>query len=146
MFRFAYALSVLLLAGCATVVNGGNQDVSVATNPPGATCTVERVGAPVGIINPTPGMMSVSRSKNALDMVCTKPGYQTAATTVASSFNGWTFGNLLAGGIIGFGIDAATGANNDYPKAVNVDLAPATIPPTALRPETQPAPMGTPGV
>ncbi len=146
MLRVTCALSALLLSGCATVVNGGSQDVSVSTNPPGATCTVDRVGASVGVINPTPGKLSVSRSKNALDLTCNKPGYQTSATTVASTFNGWTFGNLLIGGLIGFGVDAATGANNDYPKAINVDLGPATMPPIALRPETLPATTNAPGV
>ena len=39
----------LLLQGCATIVEGTGQNVSVATNPPGATCTVDRAGARLGM-------------------------------------------------------------------------------------------------
>jgi hypothetical protein len=34
-------------------------------------------------------------------------------------------GNIIAGGIIGVGVDAATGAMNEYPKSIEVPMIPA---------------------
>jgi hypothetical protein len=64
---------------------------------------------------------------------------------VAPHFNGATVGNVIAGGIIGIGIDAATGANFNYPTEVNVAMdpenaAPVTPPANAPAPTTVTAP------
>ena len=49
-------------AACATVVGGTTQDVYVDSEPKGASCTVNRQGATVGFIKPTPGKVALSRS------------------------------------------------------------------------------------
>jgi len=37
-----------------------------------------------------------------------------------------TFGNIIAGGVIGWGVDSATGADNKYPESVMVQLVPVS--------------------
>ena len=122
MFRTALLLPVLLLPACATVVNGTRQSVTVETLPAGASCAVDRAGMRVGAVPQTPGSLVVDKSRHDLTVTCSKPGFQTTAVTQASSFNGWTFGNVLIGGAVGVVVDAATGANFDYPRSTRLAL------------------------
>ncbi len=133
MIRLCSCLFLILLPGCATVVSGANQVVSVSTSPPGATCSIDRGGALVGSVPSTPGVLPIGKSGRDLTVTCTKPGYQTARTVSASSFNGWTFGNLVVGGLIGVAIDASTGANFDYPPLIDVAMLPD---PASARPSS----------
>ena len=95
-------------------------------------------------------------------MTCAKEGYQTATVSRPPSFGAATFGNIIAGGVIGVVVDAASGANYTYSDDIRMDLAanpvPATPPmalqaplggldalirllPVAAQPETQPLPI-----
>jgi len=46
---------------------------------------------------------------------------------VESKFSGATIGNVLAGGLIGIAVDAASGANNFYPDQVTVLMQPSVF-------------------
>ena len=55
-----------------------------------------------------------------------KPGYEPVYVLVQSRLAGSTFGNILAGGIIGGVVDGGNGASNTlYPRPLMVRLAPA---------------------
>lgn len=122
---FFASAAMLLLAGCATVVSGTSQDLSVNTNPPGANCTVNRQGQKIGQVSPTPGIAKVDKTRDDITLVCDKDGYQEATYIVRSGLETATLGNVFIGGLIGVGIDAATGANNHYDSPANVTLVPA---------------------
>lgn len=126
---------VLVLPGCATITEGTSQNISVITTPPGANCYVDRAGTKLGIINPTPGSLHIDKSKNDLSIRCKRVGYQKAIVTTSAKFNGATFGNILAGGLVGVVVDAATGANYNYPSEIDIPLAP--ISPHAVSPPAQ---------
>lgn len=64
--------------------------------------------------------MRLDKSKNDLSVTCAKDGYQTATTVHAPSFGGATFGNIIAGGVIGVVVDAASGANYSYPDDIRL--------------------------
>lgn len=138
-------LLTVALPGCATLVEGTSQSMTVTTNPAGASCTLDRQGERLGAIAPTPGTLRVDKSKNDMAVTCAKEGYQTATTSHSPKFVGTTFGNLIAGGLIGVVVDAASGANFRYPDEVRVDLAPTAPPVAGLSPEVAPhaAPTGT---
>ena len=159
MLKTIFILPLAMLSACATLVNGSSQNVTVSTNPPGASCTLDRVGARVGAIPATPGSVRVDKSKNDLSVTCAKGGYQTATVAHPPSFGAATFGNIIAGGVIGVVVDAASGANYTYPDDVRVDLAanptpaappmalqaplngpeaPTRLMPVVAQPETQP--------
>lgn len=91
-------------------------------------CVVSRNGETLGVVNPTPGSLTVGKSASALNVRCERPGHQVAMTTVPSSFQAMTAGNLLLGGIIGLGVDAASGAINQYPSNIQLALAPQPVP------------------
>lgn len=123
-FRVVLAGMLLSLGACASVVEGTDQSVTVKTIPAGASCELTRDGETIGAVNPTPGSVVISKSKDTVAVNCTKDGHEPGAETVASSFQGMTFGNILIGGIIGVGIDAASGAMHYYPDNVEVFLIP----------------------
>jgi len=53
-----------------------------------------------------------------------KKGDAVASTKFKSSSNGGVWGNILAGGIIGYAVDASSGAGFDYPSTMTVTLPP----------------------
>lgn len=115
-------------SACATVVGGTTQDVLVESQPPGAECKVDRLGANIGVVKPTPGRVNIARSKDNVIVSCTQEGYEQSNEVLVSSFTGATVGNLLLGGLVGVVVDAASGANNKYPDRVLVVLTPANFP------------------
>jgi hypothetical protein len=74
----------------------------------------------------TPGTVSVHRSYSDLTSICNKEGFQPANTVTPSGTKGMAFGNILFGGIIGGGVDAATGAAYDYPPLISVLMTTTT--------------------
>lgn len=118
------SIAALSLAACATIVEGTDQTVTVITDPPGAVCTLTREAAPAAVVNPTPGSVSLDKSAENVAILCEKDGYLDGAGVLASTFEGMTVGNVLFGGLIGVGVDAASGAMHEYPASVAIFLAP----------------------
>ena len=112
-----------MLPACATIVSG-TSNITVATEPPGATCALERQGEIVGGIASTPSLVRVSRSMRDMTLRCSHQAYGQGATTVPSSFNPMVVGNVLIGGLIGLAVDASTGAMGRYPEEVSLTLQP----------------------
>jgi hypothetical protein len=131
-FAMLGALS-LTSAGCATIVHSGPRDVAVTSTPPGATVTIyDRDGKQV-MKQATPFTASL-RPKYAYfkgqqyRAVFEMPGYQPTEVQIRSNVNGWFFGNILFGGLIGMLIvDPNTGAMyNLAPNKLDQTLAPRT--------------------
>lgn len=101
------------------------------------------MGTRVGAVSTTPGSIRLDKSKNDLSVTCTKEGFQTATVAHAPSFGAATFGNIIAGGVIGVVVDAASGANYTYPDDIRIEMA-ATVP-TSL-PMAQQVPSFMPGM
>ncbi len=117
----ASACAISLLSGCASIVSGTNQPVTVDT--PGcaaATCKLSNDKGSWAVT--TPGSVVVSRAYGPLTVMCTKEGSAGGTTTVNSTTKGMAFGNILFGGIIGAGVDAGTGAAYDYPNTILVPM------------------------
>ncbi len=125
MFRISSLLLLGLLGGCASIIEGTNQQIAVNTNPSGADCGLYRKGIKIGTILQAPGSTLVNKTKNDIWIVCVKQGYQAATYLNHSGVAGGTFGNIIAGGGIGWAIDSASGADNKYDSPVNLSLVPA---------------------
>ena len=120
----AALLMAATLPACATITSGTNQPLSVLTEPAGASCNVEREGAVVAVVNPTPGTVQIGKSGKDLTIRCTKVGYSQGVTAVPSQFQAMTAGNIILGGVIGIAVDAASGAYARYPETATVNLPP----------------------
>jgi uncharacterized protein YceK len=128
-------LTTAALSGCASIMSGTSQGVAVDTDPPGATCSVARSGEQLAAVSATPGQVTVSKGFRALDIDCNKDGHLPSKAELSTSFQPWTLGNVLLGGVIGLVIDAATGAMVEYPKSTTVLLVPARFSSTQERDE-----------
>ena len=113
----ALAAASFGVTGCATVVNGTSQPVAFNSDPTGAV--VKLVS---GQSCTTPCQYEMKRGKDSL-VTYTKDGYQPVKVYIQSRTGGATFGNLIAGGIIGGVVDASNGASNHlYPDPVYVRM------------------------
>ena len=120
----AVALAAVSLSGCGTIIQGTTQDIAVITSPPGGHCDMNRDGEHVAALYMTPGTVTVDKTKDNIVLTCNRPGYQTASFELESGYGYATFGNLIAGGAIGWAIDSADGADNQYPSTANVQFVP----------------------
>lgn len=127
------AMGMAALSGCATIVEGSDQSITVNTNPPGASCLLKRGGVTIAAVDPTPGSANVSKSKDPIGVQCSKDGFRTAESGLSSDFEGMTLGNILIGGVVGVAIDAGSGAMNKYPEHVSVQMRPKSFSSVAAR-------------
>jgi hypothetical protein len=126
----------LILGGCATITRGTTQTVAIDTpGVAGATCSILTATGPQTVV--TPGTIVLAKSSASLPVRCTKACYQEGGAVIASSLEAMTAGNLIAGGVVGIGIDAMSGAANKYPDMVSVPMVPipgcGAPPPTRRR-------------
>lgn len=134
IMRVLFCLIVpLLLTNCASIVEGTTDTLTVITDPAGANCNLKRQGATIGVVNPTPGSVTVSKSKYDISVLCKKDGHQDGADTFGSEFQGMTFGNILFGGIIGVAVDASSGAMHHYQDTISIPLQPISFPSISAR-------------
>ena len=142
----ALALATTGLGGCASILSGTTQEVYVNTNPPAASCKLTREGKQIGSVNPTPAAAKIEKTKKDITITCNKDGYQTATYIDHSGTAGAFWGNVIAGGVIGMGVDSATGADNKYESPVNITLVPQPSPPAPVPAQPQTPPPATPPV
>lgn len=125
----AYLKSVLLVmlvcSGCASITGSKNQPVSVQASHNGkildnADCTL--VNDKGTWFVKAPGSTVVQKSGQDLVVTCNKDGLPQGVATYASSANGGVWGNILFGGLIGFAVDASSGAAFDYPTSMGVQM------------------------
>jgi hypothetical protein len=123
MRKVLLGAAALLLAACATITKGTTQLVVIDTpGVAGATCTVTTKNGPQMVT--TPGSLTLNKGSDALPVSCTKACYVTGSSAIPSSPEVMAAGNVVFGGIIGLGVDAASGANNKYPDQITVAMVP----------------------
>lgn len=115
------------LVGCASITTGKMQPISVQAqceNKPvvGAGCSLTNSKGK-WFVN-TPGSVTINKAYGDLIVECSKEGLSPAGGTFKSSSNGGVWGNVIAGGIIGYAVDASSGAGFDYPTQMNVTFLP----------------------
>ena len=123
--------------GCASMTRGTTENISIASTPAGATAEISGLDIPTACV--TPCVVVAKRSAD-ITVTINKEGYEPqviplikeVAGTGAAGFAG----NILAGGLVGMGVDAVTGAAQDHkPNPVIVTLQPiAPAPPRAAKP------------
>lgn len=107
--------------GCASIVKGTTQPIPVTSDPTGADVKLD--GNKLG---QTPLKVEAKRKADHL-ITIEKAGYQTESVAVTRNIGGAVFGNILAGGLIGWGVDAISGAQyNLTPTTINITLKPST--------------------
>jgi hypothetical protein len=121
---------VFLLTGCASIVSKSDYPVSLESNPSGATVIITNLKTGKEIYRgKTPCTVTLKAkagffSPARYSITFEKPGYKPQTITIKASLDGWYFGNLLLGGVIGMLIvDPATGAMWKLPEDISVNLS-----------------------
>lgn len=109
-------LGSLTMVGCASITGSKNQPVSVS-----AVCEGNVVNSAMCILTndkgqwfvQTPGSVVIQKAYGDLAITCKKEGMNGTAVFQSNS-TGATWGNIVAGGLIGYAVDASTGSGFDY--------------------------------
>jgi len=125
MYKLLAITSLLTVTGCASIVGEKLQPVSVQTiqdnkEVAGVGCTLMNDAGKWFVT--TPGSVTIHKSTGDLAVDCSKDGNTAGHETVVSKSNGAVWGNIIAGGGVGYIIDRNTGAGFDYPNSITVVL------------------------
>src|SRR5271170_290576 len=113
--------TVVGATGCATIINGTTQPIAITSTPSGAKVIIDGGDSTYT----TPASVDLARGQDHI-LSFSKPGYQEQTFTIRHSMSGVVAGNILAGGLIGWGVDAADGAQDKLtPETVQITLDPA---------------------
>lgn len=127
--RIALVIGLAVLCGaCATVIRGTTDGVGFNSTPSGA-----EVHTSNGLGCVTPCTLTIKKNEEFI-ATFEKPGFIPQQIPVSRQVVGGgvaaTAGNVILGGLIGLGVDAATGAGFEHvPNPVNVVLQPEPPPP-----------------
>ena len=125
--KIAIVVSILVVmsTGCASITGSKLQPVSVQTihenkEIAGVGCTLTNDAGKWFVTSP--GSVTIHKSTGDLAVDCSKDGTTHGHETVVSKSNGAVWGNIIAGGGIGYIVDRNTGAGFDYPNSITVML------------------------
>ncbi|CAH2032185.1 tetratricopeptide repeat protein [Trichlorobacter ammonificans] len=111
------ALSVLYLNGCASIVSSSARNVTITTEPDQATVEIVNQHDKISILKATtPHTLNMDASAGFFQparytVKLSKDGYIPMEKQLRAGLNGWYFGNVVFGGLLGIlVIDPATGA------------------------------------
>src|SRR6186997_19482 len=112
IFAALVCATSVFLGSCSTIVKGSEQQISVNTpGVPGAMCQLQSPAIGTRMVQ-TPANITLPKSKRNVTVSCTAQCYSPGVSTLASHTEVMTAGNVVFGGLIGLGIDAASGAMN----------------------------------
>lgn len=95
--KISIIIASLALTGCATMVRGTKQEISVNTTPTGADVMFSNGQSCI-----SPCKITAKRNES-LSITITKEGYQTHTTTMVPNLSG---GGVILGGFIDYGTGA----------------------------------------
>jgi len=149
IFLYLMLLMSIMVTGCASITGSRNQPISVTTTHegkpvPGAYCTLVNDKG-TWYVN-TPGSVMILKAYGDLSATCKKEETHAGSATFQSANEGAVWGNIIAGGLIGYAVDAGTGAGFSYPPTLNIEMIKGNIIPAlptgpqAAAPSSQVAP------
>ncbi len=126
-------LSAGLFAGCSSIVSKSDYPVTVNSSPDGAEFTITNKTGQKIESGVTPSTVTLKSSSGffqgeSYTIEVNKEGFTPKTYTITSSIDGWYFGNILLGGLIGMLIvDPATGAMFSLPERIDISLSQSIV-------------------
>jgi hypothetical protein len=122
----------LLLTSCASIVSKSSYAVTIDSEPTGADVTVRNEDGQVVHSGRAPTLLTLkasdgyfSRANYTVDV--NLPGYNSTSSQLSAKMDGWFWGNIIFGGLIGMLIvDPLTGAMWKLPERHVVQLNPVS--------------------
>lgn len=120
----AAAFAAFSISACATLTKGTTQQVVVNTpGAPGANCTLTSSAIGTKVVT-TPAVIVLDKSQDSIAVTCRKECFQDGAGIISSNTEAMTAGNIVFGGVVGLGVDAASGAMNKYNADNQITMVP----------------------
>jgi uncharacterized protein YceK len=128
LFVAVLMVMVLIVAGCATIMKGSDQEVRINSTPSQAQVTVKTMAGVNFWEGSTPAHVKLAK-KNEYVVTISMQGYKESTVNVThSGIEGWFWGNLICGGVIGIVVDAVNGAMHKLaPEEISVTLTTAYL-------------------
>jgi hypothetical protein len=101
------ATATIQLSSCATILSGGAPKITIYGDVPEPVTIETEDGAYIDVSLPT----VVKANRHHIDgqrIQITSENYKFDDIVLTKTVNGWAFGNILIGGLIGWGIDLGT--------------------------------------
>jgi hypothetical protein len=89
----------------------------------GAMCELSSPGIGTQTVT-TPATLTLEKSQHSITVTCRKTCFQDGVGVITSNSEGMTVGSILVGGVVGLGVDAATGAMNKYADRTSIVMVP----------------------
>lgn len=113
---------VIIFTGCATIVSGKFQPVTITSDPSGAKVLIKDINSTSKILCETPCTQQLQRDNNTT-LTIIKDGFQERNLNLQTKTEGWFWGNLVIGGLPGTTTDSMTGSIYEYsPDTYHVTL------------------------
>jgi uncharacterized protein YceK len=123
---------VMTLSGCASIINGPTQSVTIKSTPEGAAISVTNKAGEKVHTGTAPLTVVLKRSAGyfkpeVYTVAFVKEGFTPKEVVITGTMSGWFIGNLLFGGIIGMlAVDPVTGSMYTLPDSVGETLVEAS--------------------
>lgn len=121
-------LTAIIILGCASIVSRSEYDVTITSNPSDSYITItDRDGFDI-FSGTTPAYVTLPADAGyfvgaTYTVKFEKAGFQTQTLLLRNKIDGWYFGNILLGGIVGMLIiDPLTGAMWKLPPNLHASL------------------------
>ncbi|MDG5799228.1 hypothetical protein QA597_02505 [Marinilabiliaceae bacterium ANBcel2] len=107
---------IAMISGCASIFSSSSYPLNINSNPANADITITNKKGMNVFIGKAPAVVNLKSSsgffsKEEYQVKFSKPGFDDRMIPVSFNLDGWYFGNILIGGVIGLLIvDPATGA------------------------------------
>lgn len=130
IFKGIVVSTVVLLTSCASIFTKTKYPVNFTSDPTEALVKIKDGNGVSLFSGKTPATVTLSSGKGFFSKATyiiefSKEGYETTVVPLTATVEGWYFGNLLLGGVLGMLIiDPATGAMWKLDENVNVNLSP----------------------
>lgn len=110
-------ISSVMFGGCATILKGKTQQVTILSNVEGAEIMIN--GESIG---KTPYTGQIKRASD-MTLTLSKVGYQAKTVTIDTTVEPIFFGNVVSGGPLGMTTDFGTGSMYKVSNStINIDL------------------------
>ncbi|MGQ7956478.1 hypothetical protein ACUTAF_01945 [Pseudomonas sp. SP16.1] len=122
--------AVVLLSGCASIFSEQTYPVQITSEPPRASIEIRDEDGNVVYNGSTPATVKLASSAGYFDgerytVTFRKPGFDDEQFVIDSGVDGWYWGNILLGGVLGMLIiDPATGAMFNLPRKAAATMKP----------------------
>ncbi|WP_122858756.1 hypothetical protein [Pseudomonas viridiflava] len=127
------AIAAFAVTGCASIVSDSKYPVAVTPSPSGAAYEIFNESGISVHSGVTPDEVTLRAGAGYFDgekytVTYRKDGYTSSTQTLESGIDGWYWGNIVIGGLIGMLIvDPATGAMYTLPEKINSTLTVAPV-------------------